>query len=562
MHPPSIAPPLLAGRLSAVGAVLLLALPLVWGWHPTPTLGTLAEAVAVFCVAALLAISPSPTAVDWRRLGLGSAGLLGLLLLRCLGQALGGDSAYAGFWFGPLAVLGTAFLVSVYWQQSAADGLKVVAAAVLLAATINALVGLLQYWRLAVVFDFLGPYLVYWDRTDNVAHGNVAQRNILASLCLLGLAASVYLFPRRRAPVIAVEGFLAYVVALSASRTPLVIVLAVVLLTLFRGRHWRALAQPAVRWFVVPVLLAQLLAPVVNQALFALLEMTPVEASVERLSAHGLGIRPIYYQLAAEIGWQSGGIWGLGWKSLPVAMVAQGYGQNLWGASELPTHAHNVLLQLWVENGPLIALLASLYPIWLLFRRGFPSSRQDYARLSLLVLIVHSWLEYPLWQPALLFLFVVLMGTLESDDPAPDQAARQTAPPSRFRGGLGLRALAVAVALGAGVTVLQFVAVAAIWKQIPSQPAELADTGLNSLRLNPVIEPYADWLALNMNTDTAAQRVLRLERLAQWLPDAMMLELLADAYRAAGRLNDAQKIDSQRRVVFGVASAPQDEVNN
>ena len=550
---------MLAGRLRLIGAVLLLALPLAWGWHPTPTLGTLAEALAVFCVAALVAMSPSLATMDWRRLGLGSAGLLGLLVLRCLLQALWGDSAYAGFWLGPLAVLATAFLVSVYWQQSAANWLKVVAAAVLLAATINAVVGLLQYWRLAVILDFLGPYLVYWDRTDSVAHGNVAQRNVLASLCLLGLAASVYLFPQRRAPAIALEGLLAYVVALSASRTPLLIVLAVVLLTLFRGRHWRALAQPAVRWFVVPVLLAQLIAPFVNQALLTLLDLTLVESTLARMSAQGLGIRPIFYQLAAQIGWQSG-VWGLGWKALPVAMVDQGYRQHLWGSDELPTHAHNVLLHLWVENGPLIALLASLYPIWLLFRRGVSSPRQDFARLSLLVLIVHSWLEYPLWHPALLFLFVVLMGTLESRDPAPDQVARPSASLSRFRGGFVLRLLAIAVTIGAGVTVLQFVSVAAIWKQLPTRPAQLADANLDSLRLNPVIEPYADWLALNMNTDTAAQRVLRLERLAQWLPDSMMLELLADAYRAVGRFTDAQKIDSQRRVVFGVARVPQGRV--
>ncbi len=522
-------------------------MPLSLGWHPVPTLGSLAEAVAVFCVAALLALSSPPATLDLRRLCLGTGGLLGLLLLRALAQAWWGDGAYAGFWFGPLAVLATAFLVCVYWQQRSAEWLRVVALAVLLAALINAVLGFLQYWRIAAVLDFLGPYLAYWDRADNVAHGNVAQRNVLASLCLLGIAASVYLFPQRSAGAIVLEGLLAYVVALSASRTPLLIAVALLLLILLRDRHWRALAQPLVRWCVVPVLLAQLLTPLVNQSLFFLLDLTPVQSSIERLSAHGLGTRPIYYSLAAEIGWQAGA-WGLGWKSLPGAMLEQGYRQQLWGMNELPTHAHNIFLHLWVENGLLLALLASLYPIWLLFKKGASGPREDYARLSLVVLIVHSWLEFPLWQPALLFLFVALMCTLES----PGRVPAQTTRPPALLARLSLRSLAIVLALGAALTAWQFVAVATSWQQRLAGRPLAAASGLALLSMNPVIEPYADWLALNLNTDTPAQRVVRLERLAQWLPDAMVLGLLADAYRLVGRNSDAELIERQRLIVFGV----------
>ena len=133
-----------------------------------------------------------------------------------------------------------------------------------------------------------------------------------------------------------------------------------------------------------------------------------------------------------------------------------------------------------------------------------------------------------------------------------DQVKGQASPLSAFVNRFLWRPLAIALTLGAALTVLQFGAVAAIWKQLPYGQAEVAATGLTSLRLNPVIEPYADWLALNMNIDTPAQRVIRLERLVQWLPDAMMLGLLAEAYRGAGRVPDAQRIDSQRLVVFGV----------
>lgn len=535
-----------ADRLRAIAVVVFLALPLAWGWHPVPTLGSIAEALALFSAAAVLAFAPAPAAVDWRRLWLGSGGVLGLLLLRCLMQPLFGESAYAGFWLGPFTVLACAFLVCAYWDGRTEQGLRVVAAAVLLAALLNAVVGFLQYWRLASIIDFLGPHLVYWDRADAVAHGNVAQRNVLASLCLLGLAASVYLFARRSAPAIALEGFLAYVVALTASRTPLVILLVVLLLVLVRERRWRALGSPMVLWFVVPVLAAQLLAPLVNHGFFLLLELAPAESSVERLSAHGLGIRLVYYRLAAEIGLQSW-VWGLGWKSLPSAMVEQGYRQQLWGLNELPTHAHNVFLQLWVENGLVLALLASLYPVWLLLRRGWGGPRDDYARLSLAVLVSHSWLEFPLWHPALFFLFVALVCVLERREPKPGMAALSCRVPP-----LLWRAVALALALGAALTSMQFFAIAAHWERLSKGQADSVMVRLAPLTMNPIIEPYADWLALNQNTDTPAQRVLRLERLTRWLPDAMMLGLLADAYRAVGRAADARRIELQREVVFGI----------
>lgn len=533
-------------RLRSVAAVLLLAVPLSLGWHPVPTLGSLAEAVAVACVAALLAIVPAPMALDMRRLWLGTGGVLGLLLLRCVLQALSGEATYAGFWLGPLAVLVTAWLVCAQGRWETDDWLRAIAAAVLLAALINAAVGFLQYYRFASVLDFLGPHLVYWDRTDNVAHGNVAQRNVLASLCLLGMAASIYLFPQRNRVAIAVEGLLAYVVALTASRTPWLILAMVVLVALFRGRPGQALANPFVRWFVLPLVIAQILAPAANRLLWSVFELVPMESSIDRLSAHGLGIRPVFYRLAAEIGMQSW-LGGLGWKALPAAMVEQGYRQRLWGSDELPTHAHNLLLQLWVENGLLLALLASVYPIWLLLRTGPARPREDYARLSLLVLLVHSWLEFPLWQPAMLFLFVAWLCTLER--------VGHSIRPTNVLTRLSLRALAAALAIGAALTALQLASVAAHWSQLGQTGATPPPAALRLLRMNPVVEPYADWLELNMQADTPAQRVARLERLVRWLPDSAMLGLLADAYRSVGRFSDARQIDARRQVVFGVGPA-------
>lgn len=530
-------------RLQAIGAILLLALPLSLGWHPTPTLGSLADAIAIFSVAVVLLFSPAPKFVDARRFWLGTGGLLGLFMLRCLMQALSASSAYAGFWIGPLAVLATAFGICFYWNEKANDWLKVVAFAIFLAALINAAVGVLQYWRVTSVIEFLTPYLVYWDRTDPVAHGNIAQRNNLASLCMLGIAASLYLFPKRNVRVITLEFALAYVVTLTASRTPLLILAAALILAMIRSRSWRVFDKPMVQWFVVPLLFAQVLTPGFNHVLQMVIALPPMESAVERLSAQGLGIRAIYYQLAAEIGLQSGPL-GLGWKSFPIAMIDHGYMRGLWGAQELPTHAHNLLLHLWVENGLVLAILASFYPIWLLLRKGVSGPESDLARLSVTVLVVHSWLEFPLWQPAFLFLFVLMLRILELVAPADRRPTAVL--------GLIAKTTLLAVAIGAALTAVQFVWVANSWKNLTGGHPQAAQAQLGYLRLNPIIEPYRDWLVLNLNRDVPLQRVVILARLTQWLPDTHLLGLLSQAYREVGRHKDADRIDDQLSVVFGI----------
>lgn len=521
-----------------------MAVPLSLGWHPTPTLGSLAEAVSILCLAALLALAPTPSSLDVRRLLLGTGGILLVLLFKSLIQPITIVQTYAGFWVGPSVVLAAAFLVSLYLQRDDENWLRVIASAVLAVALINAVIGFFQFWRFSAFFDILGPHLVYWDRADNIAHGNIAQRNILATLCLLGIAASFYLTPKRSARTILAEIFLAYVVALTASRTPIVLLLTVVLLTLLRERRWNALGKPATRWFLATVTIALVLAPPINALLFKLLGMIQIESSVERLSAVGLGTRPIYYQLAAEIGMNSWA-WGLGWKSFPAAMVTQGYAQQLWGFDELPTNAHNILLQLWVENGIFVALLVSFYPIWLLLKKGLQNPKGDFARLSLLVLCVHAWLEFPLWHPALLLLFVALLCVLESGNRATRLLGM--APQAILRGSLTV------MATFALVTAWQFVTVARSWELINKGRVDLAAAEIAQLRINPVTEPYADWLEVNLNRDSPMQRVARLERLSTWIPDSMMLGLLADAYRRVGRTAEALQIERQRQVVFGVA---------
>ena len=535
-------------RIRKLCVVFVLAFPLLLGWHPAPTLGSIAEVSAVLVVALCLTMVPVSARTDRWTFLLGTGGLLVLLFLRVLASPVTDQVAYAGLWIGPLVVVGVGLIVCWSWPQTGNVWLRVLAGVLLLVALVNALIGFLQYWRVAAFFDAFGPFLVYWDRDDGVAHGNVAQRNVLATLCLLGLTASIFLNPRQRTTVRLLELFLAYAMVLTASRTPLLIVCVLVAVAAYRLRSWTLLQSALVMRLVVPVLALQLLGPFLNDLVAMWIQRAPVESAASRLGSVGLGIRAVFYQLAAEIGSQWW-VWGGGWKSLPAAMVERGFAHGVWGVDELPTHAHNLLLHLWAEIGLPLALLATLYPLWLMLRRGAETAEGNFARLSLAVMWTHSMVEFPLWQPALFFMFVGLCRALEV---AHQTSAIRTVPAGMNRWGVVFRAATLSVTLGASLTAWQLVQVAQLWPQIIERRDSVQTGQLAALRENPVVEPYADWLELNLNADTPQRRVAHLERLAQWIPDSMMLGLLADAYRQAERPVEAQAIERRRAVVFGI----------
>lgn len=531
-------------RANRVMWVVLLALPLSLGWHPVPTLGTIAEALAVAVVACAVASLGLQHKVDLRTVVPGSCGVLALLVLTCLLQPLRQDAGYAAFWVGPVVVLATALGLALVWRPHRLDLVGIVAWAVLLAASVNAVVGFAQYWRFESLLDPLTPSLVYWDRNDPVAHGNVAQRNILSTLCLLGVAASIYLREGRATGWIAWEMFLIYVATITASRTALLIVGALGL-GLLVGGIGKALRSPTMRWIVAPALALQWLAPPANAAIASLSGIDlPVDA-MSRVGAEGIGIRSTYFRLAWEIGLQHP-ILGVGWRGQPAAMVEQGYSYGLWGVDEMPSHAHNLFLQLWAETGPLPALLTTGFLLRLAIRRPPTDAALHWAWVTVVALLAHSAVEFPLWHPAMLFLFVVAVRTMEGNG--------GTGPPGQgvaTRTGWALRAATGAVALGASVTVAQLVLVANQWRDTAADRADVAQQ--RWLGWNPVIAPYRDWIALNVPGQlTGNLRIETVERVAAWLPDSHVLAMLRDAYLAAGQTDAARQIQLRRQVVFGV----------
>jgi O-antigen ligase len=88
-------------------------------------------------------------------------------------------------------------------------------------------------------------------------------------------------------------------------------------------------------------------------------------------------------------------------------------------------HAHNDWLELWLEGGLPAALLAVSFlalfawqcsRVWSNARHQSDNTIARAATIGILVLLLHSAVDYPLRMPALASVFAVLLGLMFSDE--------------------------------------------------------------------------------------------------------------------------------------------------
>ncbi len=273
----------------------------------------------------------------------------------------------------------------------------------LIAGVISSVMGLLQYFGLATVFE---PWINQTRAGE--AFANLRQRNQFATLtnmalaALIGLAATGRLSaPAKSSLGQATRSWLALLAcsvlvmgtAASSSRTGL---MQLALLCILFGL-WRAWRQPQVRNI--------LLAAVIVYALATLL--LPVAAGFD-LSAHGMmarlssGDEPCVSRitlwsnvlhLISQKPWL-----GWGWGELDYAHYTTLYDGPRF--CEILDNAHNLPLQLAVELGlPAAILLCGGFAWWVLRQKPWHESNphRQLAWAVLAVILLHSMLEYPLW---------------------------------------------------------------------------------------------------------------------------------------------------------------------
>ncbi|MDD2846278.1 MAG: Wzy polymerase domain-containing protein [Rhodoferax sp.] len=339
-------------RLFAVA--LLITLPWLNPFSPGPTAGVVPLLFAWACVA-------------------------GLLLLRA------GDNSAAA---------------QQRWVRAVAGGW-------LAAASVSAVIGLLQY------FGATGWLGVWVNHTEvGLAYGNLRQRNQFASLMNIGLAALLWWVVQaapqeagRRMRQFGLAMALAVLLgagnAASSSRTGLLQLLVVVALALYwqrRARHHRA-SSPAgstVPWVLLAAVLSYAVA---NWALPWLAGLDPMSGAWARLRsgdavcASRLTLWRNVLDLIVQKPWL-----GWGWGELDYAHFITLYPGARF--CDILDNAHNLPLHLAVELGLPLALFLCGGSLWLAWRaqpwRELEASRH-LAWAVLAVVVLHSLLEYPLW---------------------------------------------------------------------------------------------------------------------------------------------------------------------
>jgi len=265
----------------------------------------------------------------------------------------------------------------------------------LAAALVSGAIGLVQY------FDLEAPLFPWVDiARPGQAFANLRQTNQLATLLAIGLLALGWLARNgrvQRGLAVAMAALLITALAATASRTGLVQLLVLALLAVVWSRagapRWRAwrMALAALSIYLVAALLLPWLARELLgiDGRSVLVRMTGEEIGCSsrlvlwRNVLHLIALRP-------WLGW--------GWGELDYAHYITLYDGPRF--CEILDNAHNLPLQLAVELGVPVAIAVCGAVAWWLWRSRPWREREAARQLAwgvLLVIGLHSLLEYPLW---------------------------------------------------------------------------------------------------------------------------------------------------------------------
>lgn len=293
---------------------------------------------------------------------------------------------------------------------------------VLIGGALQALTGLIQY------FNVYGEPTSLVEIKQGISiHGNISQRNHFATQITLASFALIYLYATHRANRIFTAALLilfAFVLTASSSRAAAVYIVVGFLLSLLSYRaartsiHYRLLQGASL--FLVSFLLIQFFLPFLNDWLKQLLSAMGFDvnglealAALQRNASEGIDLRVSEWHKAWLMFLESP-LWGIGighygwysfnYQALPVFATTL--------KAEPWQHSHNLVMQLLAELGIAgMALLAFTLFIW--FRKILPHWKNPPHWLIialLIVLLLHSNIEFPLWYSFFLGLAAVLLG--------------------------------------------------------------------------------------------------------------------------------------------------------
>ncbi len=545
--------------------------PSLLAWNLSPSATFLNQALALMLWGAFVARSAGGTGAEPARRPWRAAGpLLAALLLLALAvlQAWGWRGLPSTLALSALGLLGAAALLAAAGARAgsssaaAADGgsglalFTALAWGLLLAGVLNSAIAAVQVFAP----QWADGSFIARSGLPGRAVGNLRQPNHLSSLLMWACIAVVALLELRRLGqrvAWVLMGLLVTAVVLTASRTGLV---SVCLLALWGGLDRRLARATRALLLLAPLLYAAAWLGVdqwaaATQHSFggsARLAETDISSSRFAIWADTLA-------LVAQQPWA-----GVGWGSFNFA----------WSLTPFPgrpvaffDHAHNLPLQLAAELGLPLAVVVTGLLLWALWRaaRGAwggttpqpvtqpahaghsavstdkTHSAQRCAGMVVLMIGLHSLLEYPLWYAYFLLPAAWCWGF------ALGAAAAGTARPPSGRP-LRLQPVAgLALALGALLAVADYARVAAVFRASPGA-APLAER-IASAQRSLFFGHHADYAAVTsgIRFDSPADQHAAFARATHYLLDTRLMLAWARARAAAGDEDGARHLAARLR---------------
>jgi O-antigen ligase len=423
------------------------------------------------------------------------------------------------------------------------------------------LCALLAAASVSVLFAFVQVFKLEWTdnrwiapvRTAGRAAGNLRQPNQLAMLLMLGLVAWMVLSgvrpTRRRAAstgALLLAAWLGAGIALTGSRTGL-LGLAVIAL-------WGALDRDlprVVRWqgaAAAAACAAAMAALALGAGTFHLEAQTQGQLSGGDISSSRFGVWANALQMLADhpiagVGW---GNFNFVWTLTPFA--------NRSGA--FFDHTHNLPLNLVVELGIPLALLVMGAMAWVLWasRRAWMHADADsrmLARGALMMLVLlglHSLLEYPLWYAYFLLPAAFLLGLfIRYGAEARATPSASTAVVTKWPT-IALKTAGVAIVFGSLYAAWDYARVWQIYTPFAQGLRKPLEQRISEARRSVLFGHYADYGAIT-GTDKPENVFDAFRRPMRHLIETRVMVAYAKALHARGELDKARYV-AQRLLEF------------
>ncbi len=376
------------------------------------------------------------------------------------------------------------------------------------------------------------------------AVGNLRQPNHLSSLLLWHCVAVVALFELRRLGRLAAGVLLAlgvFAVVLSASRTGLLSVLMLALWGLLDrrlSRTARALLLAAPLVFLLSWLGMALWATLTQHAFGGSQRLAESDISSSRFAIWRDTLTLIHQQPWFGVGF---GEFNFAWTLTPLPQRPVAFFD----------HTHNLPLQLAVELGlPLAFLVMALlvFGLWRGAKQAWTTPAdlglaQRSAMLMVLMIGLHSLVEYPLWYSYFLLPTAWAWGfALYRPGRAAAPAPAETMPVAAAS--FAVQLAAFAVVLGACLSVLDFMRVSQIFAS--DAGAAALEQRVASGQRSVFFAHHADYAAVTSNM-AKGDPVHAFDRVTHYLLDSRLLAAWAQALAARGQFDQARHLAARLR---------------